>query len=360
MSSTREQRLRDPAPLCSLHQTVSTFASRGKPAHRGVKEGVGCGRSGESGFVHESYSVLPLLLIPLLVAQLACSLVTGFFIPKHIVFVGITFSGYFLICNIYPILSAEAKAKVMRLLLIIAALHALLTIMFQVHYCEVGDWHPEGAARGALVASEHSNVDAAERLCMLSQATLQVLSHTEHDTITETKLMCKCMQAKQRSDAPFEAVPQQQPPQAQPYHTPPSSYMHYSPPLEAQPQPALHKSLLADAGHYQQSSMGAAVFDYRAGYGSPPPAHVNVNEVPTGGACFPLWSTHATPCPLRSSRTCAGVPGEHAAGMQGSMLLQVQGSPPASSGGLATFAEMGFTGAKGGGSAQTIPKLLTD
>ncbi|KAJ6607453.1 hypothetical protein B0H10DRAFT_1956243 [Mycena sp. CBHHK59/15] len=36
-----------------LHQTVSTFATRGKPAHRGIKEGVGCGRSSKSGFVHE-------------------------------------------------------------------------------------------------------------------------------------------------------------------------------------------------------------------------------------------------------------------------------------------------------------------
>ncbi|KAJ6605923.1 hypothetical protein B0H10DRAFT_2310686 [Mycena sp. CBHHK59/15] len=134
----------------------------------------------------QSYSLLPLLLIPLPVAQLACSMhnivCTGHSFPSGFSDAGIV-TGFFI-----PERSAEAKA--MHLLLIIAALHATLTITFQ--------------------ASEHGNTDATQHLHALLQAAPQALSRIEHDAITENKLVCKCMQVKQRSDAMFEATPQQQ------------------------------------------------------------------------------------------------------------------------------------------------------
>ncbi|KAJ6617334.1 hypothetical protein B0H10DRAFT_2218669 [Mycena sp. CBHHK59/15] len=192
----------------------------------------------------------------------------------------------------------------------------------------------EAKLKDTLKASEHGNTDAPERLRIFLQATLQVLLRTEHDTITETKLVCNSS------------------PQAQPYHMPPRSYMHHGPPLEAQPQPGPRThpglcggALLMDPGHYQQGSMGTAVFNYCVGYGcvgygSQPPVHANTNGVPNWGHMLPvvehphnnslLPARHphrrtTTPCPPCSSSACAGVPGEHAADVQASMPLQVQG-----------------------------------
>ncbi|KAJ6606896.1 hypothetical protein B0H10DRAFT_1956700 [Mycena sp. CBHHK59/15] len=359
-------------------------------------------------------------------------IVTGFFIPKHSVawcepqhdgqheaiavheqilhwaFISIAFSRYFLICNIYPILSAEAKAMHL-LLIIIAALNATLMITFQVH-CEVGmgaqkelhevqPWYEKvtvfhifSAASHipASQASEHGNTDATQHLCILSQAAPQPLSHVEHNVITEDKLSCKRMQAKQCSNTMFEATQQkqQQPPQVQLYHAPRLLYMCHGPPPEVKPQPDLHmhpdgcaamelvcKSSLLDMGHYQQGSMGTAVFDYHVGYGSPPPMHANANGVPNRGHMLPvvehLCDNILLPVqrplpacdntlPLHSS-ACAGTPGEQAASAwcmrecaaagAGAALLRVAGD----------VCRDGFTDATGAtGSAQTLPKLRTD
>lgn len=50
-------------------------------------------------------------------------------------------------------------------------------------------------------ASQHGNTDATERLAALSQPAPVVLSRQEHDNLTETTLVRKRTQAKQRSDA---------------------------------------------------------------------------------------------------------------------------------------------------------------
>ena len=50
-------------------------------------------------------------------------------------------------------------------------------------------------------ASQHGNTDAAERLTALSQPAPVALSRQEHDNLTETTLVRKRTQAKQRSDA---------------------------------------------------------------------------------------------------------------------------------------------------------------
>src|SRR5579863_4746400 len=52
-----------------------------------------------------------------------------------------------------------------------------------------------------LQASEHGNADATERLTALSQPAPAALSRQEHDNLTETTLVRKRTQAKQRSDA---------------------------------------------------------------------------------------------------------------------------------------------------------------
>jgi hypothetical protein len=50
-------------------------------------------------------------------------------------------------------------------------------------------------------ASEHGNADATERVAALSQPAPASLSRQEHDNLTETTLVRKRTQAKQRSDA---------------------------------------------------------------------------------------------------------------------------------------------------------------
>jgi hypothetical protein len=49
-------------------------------------------------------------------------------------------------------------------------------------------------------ASDHGNTDATERLAALSQPSPQALSRQEHDNITESKLVRKRTQARQRSE----------------------------------------------------------------------------------------------------------------------------------------------------------------
>jgi len=52
-----------------------------------------------------------------------------------------------------------------------------------------------------IQASQHGNADATERLAALSQPAPLALSRQEHDNLTETTLVRKRTQAKQRSDA---------------------------------------------------------------------------------------------------------------------------------------------------------------
>jgi hypothetical protein len=61
-----------------------------------------------------------------------------------------------------------------------------------------------------MQASQHGNTDAKERLTALSLPAPQALSRQEHDNLTETTLVRKRTQAKQRSDARgFMAGPRQ-------------------------------------------------------------------------------------------------------------------------------------------------------
>jgi TPR repeat protein len=79
------------------------------------------------------------------------------------------------------------------------------------YYAEVGVGCPkdvDAARKWYLKASEHGNVDAVERLKALSQAQPRAFSRQEHDTITESKLIRKRTQARQRSDViPNGAIP---------------------------------------------------------------------------------------------------------------------------------------------------------
>jgi len=52
-----------------------------------------------------------------------------------------------------------------------------------------------------IQASQHGNTDATERLAALSQPAPAALSRQEHDSLTETTLVRKRTQARQRSDA---------------------------------------------------------------------------------------------------------------------------------------------------------------
>jgi TPR repeat protein len=59
----------------------------------------------------------------------------------------------------------------------------------------------EAARKWYTRASQHGNADATERLAALSQPAPAALSRQEHDNLTETTLVRKRTQAKQRSDA---------------------------------------------------------------------------------------------------------------------------------------------------------------
>lgn len=72
------------------------------------------------------------------------------------------------------------------------------------YYAEVGVGGPqdvEAARRWYKRAMEHGNTNASERLAALSQPAPMSLSRQEHDTLTETTLVRKRTQAKQRSEA---------------------------------------------------------------------------------------------------------------------------------------------------------------
>ncbi|KAF8268916.1 hypothetical protein EI94DRAFT_1771417 [Lactarius quietus] len=72
------------------------------------------------------------------------------------------------------------------------------------YYVEVGVGGPkdiEAARKWYERASQHGNADATERLAALSQPAPVSLSRQEHENLTETTLVRKRTQAKQRSDA---------------------------------------------------------------------------------------------------------------------------------------------------------------
>ncbi|KZT18804.1 HCP-like protein [Neolentinus lepideus HHB14362 ss-1] len=82
------------------------------------------------------------------------------------------------------------------------------------YYAEVGVGGPkdiEAARKWYTRASQHGNTDATERLAALSQPAPQALSRQEHDALTESQLVRKRTQAKQRSDARPGARPQPSP-----------------------------------------------------------------------------------------------------------------------------------------------------
>ncbi|KAG6814211.1 hypothetical protein H0H92_000888 [Tricholoma furcatifolium] len=71
------------------------------------------------------------------------------------------------------------------------------------YYAEVGVGSPKDlqtAINWYKLAQSHGNNDAAERLSALSQPLPNALSRQQHDTITESRLVRKRTQAKQRSD----------------------------------------------------------------------------------------------------------------------------------------------------------------
>ncbi|KAH9910439.1 HCP-like protein [Epithele typhae] len=72
------------------------------------------------------------------------------------------------------------------------------------YYSEVGVGGPvdiENARKWYIRAAEHGNADASDRLKALSQPTPQALSREQHENLTDSKLVRKRTQAKQRSDA---------------------------------------------------------------------------------------------------------------------------------------------------------------
>ncbi|KAJ4499385.1 hypothetical protein C8R41DRAFT_815485 [Lentinula lateritia] len=72
------------------------------------------------------------------------------------------------------------------------------------YYCEVGiggSIDLDEALRWYALAQRHGNTDAGERLAALSQPAPQVLSRSEHDEITESKLVRSRTRAKERSEA---------------------------------------------------------------------------------------------------------------------------------------------------------------
>lgn len=72
------------------------------------------------------------------------------------------------------------------------------------YYMEVGVGGPKdiaAATKWYTRAAQHGNADATERLAALAQPAAHALSRQEHDTLTESTLVRKRTQAKQRSDA---------------------------------------------------------------------------------------------------------------------------------------------------------------
>ncbi|KAJ6608277.1 hypothetical protein B0H10DRAFT_2166603 [Mycena sp. CBHHK59/15] len=265
------------------------------------------------------------------------------------------------------------------------------------YYCEVGiggrkelnearSWYEK--------ASEHGNADAAERLRALSQAAPQALSRTEHDAITENKLMRKRTQAKQRSDATFEVAPQQQqpPPQPQPYLAPKANVPPSSSCARARSRTRGTTGRPARAPR-STTARGTAARRLRAGMGPgrgrmPPVAeHRREASLPPGqrpppgrdSSLPPAQQRQGSPAQQRpplgregsmpsqqaqgrytlsddgprpgSATSAASGPGGRAAGVPpsrrtGTASAVVVNSPPGGGGGPATFAEMGFAGAK--------------
>ncbi|KAF7300585.1 hypothetical protein HMN09_00943500 [Mycena chlorophos] len=185
------------------------------------------------------------------------------------------------------------------------------------YYCEVGIGGPKDVNEARdwySKAQGHGNTDATERLKALQQPTPQMLGRSEHDELTENKLMRKRTQARIRSegvgngpnspglytDEPSPMMPLANPhdpygvgvgrsgpvPVPQPHHQytmpqqqqgPPSSYR----PQQQQPPPqqdrhtrvmelARKSSIAEGPGHYRAGSLGG--FDYRQGTGPPPGA----------------------------------------------------------------------------------------
>ncbi|KAF7289865.1 hypothetical protein MIND_01360900 [Mycena indigotica] len=176
------------------------------------------------------------------------------------------------------------------------------------YYCEVGIGAPKDVAEARdwySKAAGHGNSDAPERLKALQQPTPQTLGRSEHDALTENKLVRKRTQARIRSEGVGGGMPggltsepesfsNPHPEMPDPYGVgrgrgqasgqgPPSAYR----PQQGPPPPdrrtrvmeLARKSSIAEGpgpgAHYRMGSAGG--FDYRqggagqGGYGSPAP-----------------------------------------------------------------------------------------
>lgn len=168
-------------------------------------------------------------------------------------------------------------------------------------------------------ASQHGNTDATERLAALSQPAPVALSRQEHDNLTETTLVRKRTQAKQRSDASGSSTgprtggrPNGQQVLA---HIRKNSLAHrppnpgYAPPpvpVPSQPgNPPAGMPTVNDgyANPYRQSPMGSPNLNSE-GYPSPPQRQPPPPQgPPSGGSNFrPLSQQHgAGPHPHQST-----------------------------------------------------------
>ncbi|CAK5272421.1 unnamed protein product [Mycena citricolor] len=270
------------------------------------------------------------------------------------------------------------------------------------YYAEVGIGGPKdvpSARSWYTKAAGHGNADARERLTALQQPAPQTLGRQEHDTLTENKLMRKRTQARIRSDEqsqqtglvnphpdPYEARgPQQQAQQQQQQQQrpPPGAYNNPNQ-RRTQVMELARKSSIAESSHYRGASTS---LDYRApsqpqqqpqrqrmGSNSNPPREGSVppNRMPPREPSVPPGATRYS-----LADPGAGRPGSGQSSRPGSAAgasVRPMGTPPmrrpganattgtpgpkpstsddegivtkTGGGGPATFAEMGFTGAK--------------
>ncbi|KAJ7803532.1 hypothetical protein B0H14DRAFT_2527765 [Mycena olivaceomarginata] len=176
-------------------------------------------------------------------------------------------------------------------------------------------------------AAAHGNTDASERLRALAQSVPQALGRTEHDALTGDKLVRKRTQARMRSD-----------------------------------QGGAGPGSLADGGHSRASSAGG--FDYRAGAGSAPPPGAGYGPGPgqNGSGSYGSPPPGAGPAGRgRGQPREASLPPQQRQGTPGAgrgYALSDAGSRPGSAAGsMASTGRGGGGGGGAGGRAQGTPPL---
>ncbi|KAJ7274892.1 hypothetical protein C8J57DRAFT_1177748 [Mycena rebaudengoi] len=205
------------------------------------------------------------------------------------------------------------------------------------YYAEVGIGGAKnlGEARGWYEkAAAHGNTDAVDRLAALTQAAPQALSRTEHDAITEHKLVRKRTQAKQRSDAGFPGAGDPVRPDGRAV----MELVRKSSLADAGPRPPREASLGQQARPMSQAAGGGG----RGGYALQDSAR------PASAGSAPQQQGGSRPGSAGAGGRAQGVPpGRRPGGVgtPGPGPGPVVTSPHGGTG-PATFAEMGFTGAK--------------